>query len=286
MFCRIYHHHHHHHQSLNYESCWGTTDYFAPSFLLFSLLSTALLDLPNSRPVHSLILSSHLFLCLPCLLPPFTMPCKIVLARPDEQETWPYHCSLRLFTIIRRSSCGPINCLLDLGTDFLIGNMVFVWDVWYLVVAPHFHGLYSSLELCCEGPWFTSMWENGCDKGVHQSYLGAERNTPVIPNWFQPCHCCCCRCCPEEYVCVWQIKWNQSAEDIHNFIRGNDKVPGAWTTINGEVSDTSLHTLCCTDNNSNGDDELVIQRKPLVQIRAQNAVQKNKKIAFKLGQYK
>ena len=44
------------------------------------------------------------------------------------------------------------NCLLDLGMDFLVGNMVFVRDVQYLVAAPHFHGLYSSLELCCEGP--------------------------------------------------------------------------------------------------------------------------------------
>ena len=34
----------------------------------------------NSRPVHSLMLSSHLFFCLPCLLPPFTVPCKMVLA--------------------------------------------------------------------------------------------------------------------------------------------------------------------------------------------------------------
>ena len=41
----------------------------------------------NSRPVHSLMLSSHLFLCLPCLLPPFTVPRKMVLARPDERET-------------------------------------------------------------------------------------------------------------------------------------------------------------------------------------------------------
>ena len=49
--------------------------------------STALWDLPNFRPVHSLMLSSHLFLCLPCLLPPFTVPCKMVLARPDERET-------------------------------------------------------------------------------------------------------------------------------------------------------------------------------------------------------
>ena len=68
-----------------------------PVFLHFSLFSTALWDLPNSRPFHSLMLSSHLFLCLPCLLPPFTMPCKMVLARPDEWETWPYHCSLLLY---------------------------------------------------------------------------------------------------------------------------------------------------------------------------------------------
>ena len=91
-------HHHHHHQSLNCKGRWGITDDFATSFLHFSLFSTALWDLPNSRPVHCLMLSSHLFLCPPCLLPPFTVPCKEVLARPDERETWPRHCSLRLFT--------------------------------------------------------------------------------------------------------------------------------------------------------------------------------------------
>ena len=72
---RHHHHHYHHHQSLHRECCRGTTDDFATSFLHFPLFSTALWDLPNSRPVHSLMLSSHLFLCLPCLLPPFTVPC-------------------------------------------------------------------------------------------------------------------------------------------------------------------------------------------------------------------
>ena len=76
-----------HYQSLNREGRWGTTDDFATSFLHFSRFSTALWDLPNSRPVHSLMLSSHLFLCPPCLLPPYTVPCKMVLARPDERET-------------------------------------------------------------------------------------------------------------------------------------------------------------------------------------------------------
>ena len=80
-------HHHHHHQSLNREGRRGTTDDFATSFLHFSLFSTALWDLPNSMPVNSLMLSSHLFLCPPCFLPPFPAPCKMVLARPDERET-------------------------------------------------------------------------------------------------------------------------------------------------------------------------------------------------------
>ena len=115
-----HHHHHHHHQSLNREGRWGTTDDFATSFLHFSLFSTALWDLPISRLVHSLMLSSHLFLCLPCLLPPFTVPCKTVLARHDERETWPYHCSLRLFTIVRRSPCGPIACWILARTSLLV----------------------------------------------------------------------------------------------------------------------------------------------------------------------
>ena len=57
------HHHYHHHQFLKREGRWGTTDNFATSFLHFSLFSTALWDLPNSRPVHSLMLSSHHVLC-------------------------------------------------------------------------------------------------------------------------------------------------------------------------------------------------------------------------------
>ena len=104
------HHHHQHHQSLNHEIHWGTTDDFTTSFLHVSLFSTALWDLPNSRPVHSLMLSSNLFFCLPCLLPSFTVPCKMVLASPDEWKTCPYHCIFCLFMMVRRSLCGPSDC--------------------------------------------------------------------------------------------------------------------------------------------------------------------------------
>ena len=49
--------------------------------------------------------------------------------------------------------------------------------------------------------WITSIEEDRCDKGAHPLYLGTERNIPVIPNWFQPCKCCCCLCYPGE--CLW-----------------------------------------------------------------------------------
>ena len=110
----------HHHLSLNREGRWGTTDDFGTSFLHFPLFSTVLWDLANSRPVHSLMLSFHLFLCLPCLLHPFTVPYKMVVARPVERETWPYHCSLRLFTMVRRSSCGPSACWILERTSSLV----------------------------------------------------------------------------------------------------------------------------------------------------------------------
>ena len=98
------------HFPLNRKGPWGTTVDFTTIFLHFSLFSTFLWDLVNARPVHTLMLSSHLFHCLPCLLPPFTVPCKMVLARDDELETCPYHFSLRLLPMVMRSSCGPIAC--------------------------------------------------------------------------------------------------------------------------------------------------------------------------------
>ena len=113
-------HHHNHHLSLNCEGYWGNTDDFTTSFLHFFLLFIALWDLANSRPVHSLMLSFHVFLHLPCLLLHLTVPCKMVLARTDERETCPYHCSLHVFTIIRRSSCGPIACWILARTSSLV----------------------------------------------------------------------------------------------------------------------------------------------------------------------
>ena len=88
-----------------------------PVFTIFSLFSFILWDLANSSPVFP-----HLRLF--CRLPPFTVPCKVILARPDERETYPYHLNLSFYD--GQEVCVRPDCLLDLGTDFLVGNMVFV----------------------------------------------------------------------------------------------------------------------------------------------------------------
>ena len=87
----------------------GTTDDFTTIFLHFSVHHCPLgfgelqvCSFPDVvfPPLLLSALSSSLF----------TVLCKMVLARPGERETCPYHCSVRLFTMVRRSSCGPIAC--------------------------------------------------------------------------------------------------------------------------------------------------------------------------------
>ena len=80
---------------------WGTTVDFTTSFLHFLWFLAFSRSIFHSRPVHSLMLTSHCFLCLPLRLPLWTVRCRIVLASPDDCLTCPYHFSLRLFTEVR-----------------------------------------------------------------------------------------------------------------------------------------------------------------------------------------
>ena len=85
----------------------STTDEFATIPFHLDLFSAALVELAKSILVHSLILSSHLFFCLPLFLFPFTVPCRIVFAEPEDLETWPNHLSFRFLTRVRSSSYSP-----------------------------------------------------------------------------------------------------------------------------------------------------------------------------------
>ena len=107
-------------QSLNLGGRRGTTDDAATIPFHPSLSSAALRESPNPIPVHSLMLSSHLFFCLPLLLAPFTVPCRIVFAMPEDLEMWPYHLSIRFFTMVRRSSCTPIAFWILLRTSSFV----------------------------------------------------------------------------------------------------------------------------------------------------------------------
>ena len=106
-------------QSLNLGGRRGTTDDVAIIPFHPSLSSAALRESPNPIPVHSLMLSSHHFFCLPFFHAPFTVPCRIVFAIPEDLEMWPYHLSFRFFTMVRRSSCNS-SCILDSVANLLV----------------------------------------------------------------------------------------------------------------------------------------------------------------------
>ena len=93
-------------QSLNLGGRRGTTDDVAIIFFHPSLSSAALRESQSPIPVHSFMLSSHLFFCLPLLLAPFTAPSRIVFAMPEDLEMWPYPLSFHFLTMVR-SSCTP-----------------------------------------------------------------------------------------------------------------------------------------------------------------------------------
>ena len=107
-------------QSLNLGGCRGTTDDVATIPFHPSLSSAALRESPNPIPIHSLMLSSHLFFCLPLLFAPFTVPCRIVFAMPEDLEMWRYHLSFHFFTMVTRSSCTPIAFWILLRTSSFV----------------------------------------------------------------------------------------------------------------------------------------------------------------------
>ena len=109
----------HLHLSRSLVDLWGATDDLATSSLHTSRLSAFLMAAYSVMPVHSGMLSFHLFFCLPLLLPLCTVPCTIVLASPIDLVTGPYHFSLRLFTVVKRSSWGPMACRVLFRTSSL-----------------------------------------------------------------------------------------------------------------------------------------------------------------------
>ena len=103
----------------------GTTDEFETILFNLDLFSAALVELAKSIPVHSLILSFHLFFCLPLFLFPFTVSCRIVFAKPEDLETWPNHLSFRFLTSFRSSSYSQMT-----AWNFLRTSLLVTWSLY------------------------------------------------------------------------------------------------------------------------------------------------------------
>ena len=109
------------HLSLDRKGRLGTTDDFATSFLHFSLFSTALWDLANSSPVHSLMLSSHLFLCLPDRQyphPKYQTQSSVIRLFPSKEEFW-------------RQRLGVCSNILALRKLLSIFNLEYKTNDWF-----------------------------------------------------------------------------------------------------------------------------------------------------------
>ena len=95
--------------------------------------------------------------CLVLSSSPFTVPCKMVLARPDERKACPYHCSLRLFTMVRRPSCRPIACwtlaMIGLWSDYFWSDHLNTEKISRKVV-----GEYESTCECLGLQLWFSIW--------------------------------------------------------------------------------------------------------------------------------
>ena len=88
------------------------------------------------------MLSSHRFLCLPLRLPPWTVPCRIVLASPNDHVMCPYHFSLRLLTEVRRSSYGPMTFPILAFTSSLV-----MWSLYEIPQSLRKHLIFNACIL-------------------------------------------------------------------------------------------------------------------------------------------
>ena len=116
--------------------------------------------------------------CLVFSLPPtpFTVPYTMVLARPNERETWPHNYSLHLFTMVRRSSCGPIALWILARTSSLVTSQS-VYNIGSILVQ------YQSM-LAILGQYFWS-WSNRGPRLAASVLIYVGR--PIFCQYFWSC---------------------------------------------------------------------------------------------------
>ena len=91
---------------------------------------------------HSLLLYSYLLFCPFLLLVPFSIPCKIVFAIPEDLEM---HSKF---------------CILDSVANLLNRHMIFGGNVQKSPIASHLNGLDHDFKFCCQSPALTGIKED------------------------------------------------------------------------------------------------------------------------------
>ena len=72
---------------------WGSLRYHRWLCNQFSPVFPVLHRPPELSEPQACPFPDAVFLCLPFVFPPFTAPCEMALARPDEWGIWPHQCS-------------------------------------------------------------------------------------------------------------------------------------------------------------------------------------------------
>ena len=117
-----------------------TTVDYTTSFLHSSRFSAFSSSIFHSRPVHSLMLSSIRFLCLPLCLPPWTVPCRIVLASANDRVS-AHTTSVCVFSL-KWGGLHTARWRFQFWLHFLIGSMISVRDTEEFAETSHLQYLY------------------------------------------------------------------------------------------------------------------------------------------------
>ena len=120
-------------QSLNLDGRWGPqmTPQQCVSILLYLQLPTSSDRFAKFKSCPVLGVVSHLYLCPPLLLVPFTVP------------------HIIFFTMSLRLEVAMLaDCIQDLITDLLISYIIFLCDIQKPSKASHLKGLDSSFQFC------------------------------------------------------------------------------------------------------------------------------------------
>ena len=116
---------------ITFEGCRGTTDEFATVPFHLVLFSAALVELAKSIPVHSLILSSHLFFCLPLFFFLSLRPVGLSLLNQKTLRHGQTIFSFRFLTRVRSSSYSPMAAWIFLRTSSLV-----TWSLYEMFNSP------------------------------------------------------------------------------------------------------------------------------------------------------